>query len=333
MNKLQPTGRVHHYLEDELHSLLQHDRLIFEFFQSLLVDGLWYWDITNPEEEWMSPAFWWTFGYDHEFKAHKATEWQNIIFAEDLVSTKKALNLHLQNPNIPYDQTLRYHHKNGDTVWIRSRGVALYDDNGTPTRMLGCHINVTDIMRHQNASYRLKVKNEHLERQFNELKHKSFQEREMQDGLQQQLLLNRIRDDNGFCGELFFLEQVKLLIILAKRLKISITVVSVIQDSRRNTITEQQEINQFIRQKILPLIPEAPVFRFDVKLVGLIAVGLDYTELNTLKESSTDALTHFMWLVGRPSIAIRYSTFDNLEDISVDELDIEGLRRIFALTD
>ena len=80
-----------HYLEKELFHLLQHDKLMFEFFQNEVVDGLWYWDLTEPENEWMSPKFWRLFGFDPEFKLHKVSEWQDLIFPEDLALAQRNL--------------------------------------------------------------------------------------------------------------------------------------------------------------------------------------------------------------------------------------------------
>jgi hypothetical protein len=29
----------------------------FDFIQESALDGLWYWDLEKPEEEWMNPKF------------------------------------------------------------------------------------------------------------------------------------------------------------------------------------------------------------------------------------------------------------------------------------
>lgn len=136
-----------HYLKQELNSLLKSDDRIFEFIQSGSLDGLWYWDLENPEQEWMSERFWTTFGYDPTDKQHLASEWQNMINQEDLALALDNFNKHCQDPNHPYDQIVRYQHRNGSTVWVRCRGLAIRDDRGLPVRMLGAHTNVTQIMQ------------------------------------------------------------------------------------------------------------------------------------------------------------------------------------------
>lgn len=52
-----------HRLKDELYRLVQQDSTIFDFIQSTSMDGLWYWDVDKPEEEWMNERFWEVLGY------------------------------------------------------------------------------------------------------------------------------------------------------------------------------------------------------------------------------------------------------------------------------
>ena len=131
------------YLRKELYQLIKTDESIFDFIQESSLDGLWYWDLENMEEEWMNPKFWTTLGYDPAEMPHKAAAWQDIIHPEDLELAKENVGKHLANPNYPYDQVVRYQHKQGHTVWIRCRGLAVRDKLGKPVRMLGAHTDIT----------------------------------------------------------------------------------------------------------------------------------------------------------------------------------------------
>jgi PAS domain S-box-containing protein len=131
------------YLKKELYSLIKLDESIFDFIQDSSLDGMWYWDLKHPEEEWMSPNFWTVLGYEPEKMPNKSSAWQDFIHPEDLKLANENITKHLENPDYPYDQTVRYTHKNGSTVWIRCRGMAVRDENGVPIRMLGAHQNVT----------------------------------------------------------------------------------------------------------------------------------------------------------------------------------------------
>ena len=143
------------YLKKELYELTKNDTKIFEFIQSGSLDGIWYWDLEDSENEWMSPKFWETLGYDPEEKKHLASEWQNIIFKEDLNLAFSNFEKHCADPNYPYDQIVRYKHKNGSTVWIRCRGLAIRDQNGKPIRMLGAHTDITDLKEAEKKYSRL----------------------------------------------------------------------------------------------------------------------------------------------------------------------------------
>lgn len=134
-----------HYLQRELYDLLKSDRQISEFVISGSTDGIWFWDLIKPENEWMSPEFWRLFGYEPAKKKHLASEWQDMIFHEDLETALDNFNKHAADPEHPYDQLVRYRHKDGSTVWVRCRGLILRDENGTPTRMLGAHNDVTKL--------------------------------------------------------------------------------------------------------------------------------------------------------------------------------------------
>ena len=132
-----------HYLKRELYNLVKKDSTIFEFLQSGSLDGIWYWDLENTANEWMSPQFWTTLGYDPETREHLASEWQDLINPEDLQTALGVFEKHCMNPNHPYDQVVRYRHQNGSTVWVRCRGIAIRDDTGKPVRMLGAHTDIT----------------------------------------------------------------------------------------------------------------------------------------------------------------------------------------------
>ena len=136
-----------HYLKKELYDLVKTDNTIFDFIQDSSLDGIWYWDLDNPEEEWMSPKFWSVLGYDHTAMPHKSSAWRDIVNADDLKLSNELFIKHCENPEIPFDQTIRYTHKNGSVVWIRCRGLAIRDKAGKPIRMLGSHQNITEYIK------------------------------------------------------------------------------------------------------------------------------------------------------------------------------------------
>jgi two-component system cell cycle sensor histidine kinase/response regulator CckA len=149
-----------HYLEAELYDLIQRDPAIFDFLQAGSLDGLWYWDLENPEQEWMNPAFWQLLGYAPSEKQHLSVEWQDLIFPEDLQLAIANFEAHCKDPAHPYDQLVRYRHRDGSTVWVRCRGIVIRDKDGKPLRMLGAHNDLTAL---KEAEQQLREHEEELE--------------------------------------------------------------------------------------------------------------------------------------------------------------------------
>ncbi|MCG8685257.1 MAG: PAS domain S-box protein [Desulfobacterales bacterium] len=155
-----------HYLKKELYELVKNDHSIFDFLQSGSLDGIWYWDLESPENEWMSPQFWTTLGYDPKKRQHLASEWQDLINPEDLQTALYNFEKHCENHNHPYDQIVRYCHKNGSTVWVRCRGIVIRDNTGKPIRMLGAH---TDITPQKRAEETLRLSEQFLGNMFDSI--------------------------------------------------------------------------------------------------------------------------------------------------------------------
>lgn len=167
-----------HYLENELEHLVSSDISMWHFLQKGSLDGIWYWDLENPENEYMSPQFWEVLGHDPATKKHDPVEWQDIIFQDDLAIALDNFNKHCEDPTCPYDQVVRYRHKDGSTVWVRCRGIAVRDSNGKPIRMLGAHNDLTAVKEAEEAALMradlLKIAYEEANASNEELKAFSF---------------------------------------------------------------------------------------------------------------------------------------------------------------
>lgn len=123
------------------------------------MDGVWYWDIENPESEWLSPRFKELFGFEDHEMPNTTEWWQKNIHPDDLQVVIENFHKHCENPDHPYDQIVRYRHRNGSTVWVRCRGIAIRDETGRAIRMLGAH---TDITALKEAEARIQENQEKL---------------------------------------------------------------------------------------------------------------------------------------------------------------------------
>jgi PAS domain S-box-containing protein len=166
---VSPTGTIN-YLEKELYDLIQSDKAIFDFLQNGSLDGIWYWDLDKPENEWMSPKFWEVLGYDPNHMKPLTSEWQDVIFAEDLKNVTSGFNAHCADPNCPFDQIVRYRHKKGHTIWIRCRGIVIRNKKGKPYRMLGAHNNITELKNTEEFEKLSQYKSDFLTNMSHELR-------------------------------------------------------------------------------------------------------------------------------------------------------------------
>lgn len=109
-------------------------------------DGYWDWYI-QKDYEYMSPRFWEILGYSPDEKPHKPSAWQDIIFEDDLKLVLDNLDMHVKTKGQhPYEQQVRYHHKNGSTVTVLCRGKVIeWDEQDNPVRMVGTHTDITEL--------------------------------------------------------------------------------------------------------------------------------------------------------------------------------------------
>lgn len=137
------------YLSQEFHELVGADPAIFEFLQNAALDGLWYWDLLAPENEWVSAKFWQTLGYAPEQVPASPAAWRAVMHPDDLAAARQHLGALVGDPARRYDQVVRYTHRNGSTVWMRCQGLVLRDEAGQPTRMVGA---LRDVTKEQQVS-------------------------------------------------------------------------------------------------------------------------------------------------------------------------------------
>ena len=125
---------------------------MWNFVQRASLDGIWYWDLENPENLWISPEYWHCLGIDPATRKHAPEEFVKVVFEEDLPKVMDNLERHYADPSVPYEQIVRFKHINGSTVWVRCRGLATRDAEGKAIRMLGAHNDLTAVkIAEQNA--------------------------------------------------------------------------------------------------------------------------------------------------------------------------------------
>ncbi len=129
------------YLKTELYELIKKDNSVFDFIQETALDGLTYWDIENPNHNYMSPKFWSTLGYNYNELPSKIKSWKDLINKEDLELLQEVIRTN--SINFTYEQICRFTHENGFTVWMKCNGKIIQSPDGNGLRLLGAHIDIT----------------------------------------------------------------------------------------------------------------------------------------------------------------------------------------------
>ncbi len=143
-------------------------KMIFNSILETTLSGYWDWRIKD-NYEYMSPTFKKMLGYeDHELENSPETR-QRIIHTDDLPEVLRTFEKHVKSKGeFPYDNEVRYYHKDGSVVWVYCRGKVIeWDKEGRPVRMVGSYIDITKLKKaqqqEQNIREQLQHKNKEME--------------------------------------------------------------------------------------------------------------------------------------------------------------------------
>ena len=131
-----------------------------------------YWDWNIPEHtEYMSPRFKEMFGYREDEIEDTPDAWQEMIHSDDLPEVLRNFEEHVKSKGaVPYDNEVRYHHKDGSIVWVLCRGrVVEWTDDWQPVRMMGVHLDITHLKEREEA-----VREDEVKRRAEEVKRFAF---------------------------------------------------------------------------------------------------------------------------------------------------------------
>lgn len=104
--------------------------------------GVWDWDMINDKVVYS--ARWKNmFGYeDHEVE-NSFSGWKNLWHPDDKLRIEKSIDDYLNGITNKYEIIHRCRHKNGEWLWIQTRGDILKDAEGQPVRWVGTNIDIT----------------------------------------------------------------------------------------------------------------------------------------------------------------------------------------------
>jgi len=139
-------------------------------------DGFWDWDILNNKinypEEWKIRL-----GYEKKEISDNAGDMERFLHPDDISELKNSIKQYLEGKQTKYKQEVRVVTKTGEVIWVQIRGQAIWDNDGSPLRMLGTVTNInerklTEVALKNTMEMNEKLLNEALE--YNKLKTEFF---------------------------------------------------------------------------------------------------------------------------------------------------------------
>lgn len=160
VTKLQTDITDRKRLEQEL----QDANALNDFVIQSIGEGIWNWDIVNNSATF-SDRYWEILGCDPVNYADGAFELGlQQVDTDDRTLIQRALDAHLKNRK-RFDIEIRLQHRDRHYIWVRSRGQAIWDDQGKPLRMIGTIEDITDrkmaetVLRQHEQEFRALAEN------------------------------------------------------------------------------------------------------------------------------------------------------------------------------
>ncbi len=126
---------------------LQESEYKFRLAMDATNDGLWDWNIVT-NEVYRNPRHTVMLGYEPQDFSSSQDEWEKLIHPDDKQRVFDSVEAYLKGKTQFFALEYRLKSKSGDYLWVFGRGkVAEYDDTGTPIRMIGTNVDITERKR------------------------------------------------------------------------------------------------------------------------------------------------------------------------------------------
>ena len=103
----------------------------------------WDWDLVQ-DRIYFSPEWKRQLGYEDSEMPNRFEEWESRLHPDERETVFQAAQAYLDGTLAKYEQEFRLRHKDGSYRWIYTRGDRQLDESGSPVRVFGCHIDITE---------------------------------------------------------------------------------------------------------------------------------------------------------------------------------------------
>lgn len=131
--------------------LLSNER--YRYVTKATSEAIWDWDIVADTLLW-GEGFLKLFGYDAINIETKADTFNSKIHPEDLAGVENSMDLLFKNKESHWSGEYRLRKSNGEYAFVADKGLVIFDENGTPIRMVGA---MQDVTNKKQEEQRLKM--------------------------------------------------------------------------------------------------------------------------------------------------------------------------------
>ncbi|WP_445714928.1 PAS domain S-box protein [Flavobacterium sp.] len=115
-----------------------------DFYMKSSKQAKWEWNIITNKVKF-SYNWFGMLGYKDDELPHTFETWETNIHPDDVKEVKLNLNNYITNKSDRYEGVARLKHKSGNYVWIKYSGILIENDFGIPEKIIGTHIDITEI--------------------------------------------------------------------------------------------------------------------------------------------------------------------------------------------
>ncbi len=109
-------------------------------------DGLFDWNLTT-NEIYYSPVWKSLLGYRDDELPNSFSEWERLTHKKDVETSWAMVNEVFQKKRHRFQMEFKMRHKDGHWIDILSRAKVIFDKDGTASRMVGTHVDITERKR------------------------------------------------------------------------------------------------------------------------------------------------------------------------------------------
>jgi two-component system CheB/CheR fusion protein len=131
----------------------------FRLIANTTSDAIWDWDLVN-NNIWWSDSFYSRFGFAVSEKVADSSFWLTRVHPDERDNVQRSLQEAINSGAKEWSAQFSFQKEDGSYAIIRDKGMVLADNNGTPYRMVGAMIDITET---EQASHLLQLKNSELQ--------------------------------------------------------------------------------------------------------------------------------------------------------------------------